>query len=146
MDQRISLVTLGVRDLERAAAFYDRLGWRRSVRGAEGVAFYQVGGMALALWPRADLAADAGIEDSDAGKGIPGFAGIALAYNTRTLDEVDAVLAEAKAAGGTIVRPAQKASWGGYTGYFADTEGNLWEVAHNTGFAMADDGSLILPD
>ena len=146
MEQRISLVTLGVRDLGRAAAFYDRLGWRRSVRGAEGVVFYQVGGMALALWPRADLAADAGVEDPSAGNGSPGFAGIALAYNTRTADEVAAVLAEAKAAGGTIVRPAQKASWGGYTGYFADTEGNLWEVAHNTGFAMADDGSLILPD
>lgn len=146
MDQRISLVTLGVRDLERAAAFYDRLGWQRSLRGAEGVVFYQVGGMALALWPRADLAADAGIEDPGAGNGNTAFAGIALAYNTRTADEVAAVLAEAKAAGGTIVRPAQKASWGGYTGYFADTEGNLWEVAHNTGFAMADDGSLILPD
>jgi hypothetical protein len=102
--------------------------------------------MALALWPRADLAADAGIEDPHVEKGNPGFAGVALAYNTRTPDEVDAVLAEAKAAGGTIVRPAQKASWGGYTGYFADTEGNLWEVAHNTGFAMGDDGSLILPD
>jgi hypothetical protein len=146
MDQRISLITLGVGDLERAAAFYDRLGWRRSVRGAEGVVFYQAGGMALALWLQADLAADAGIEDPGAAKGNRGFAGIALAYNTRTRAEVDAVLAEARAAGGTIVKPAQKAFWGGYTGYFADTEGNLWEVAHNTGFAMADDGSLILPD
>lgn len=143
MDQRITLITLGVTDLDRAAAFYDALGWRRSVSQAQGVVFYQVGGLAMALFPRADLAADAGVPDT----ATPGdFVPVALAYNTRTADEVDQVLAKARAAGGTIVKPAQQAFWGGYSGYFADTEGFLWEVAHNTGFAMADDGSLLLPD
>ncbi len=142
MEQRVSLITLGVADLERAAAFYDRLGWQRSVRGAQGVVFYQAGGLAFALFPRAELAGDAGVDDSGGG----GFHGMALAYNTRTRDEVDVILAEAAAAGGSIVKPAQEAFWGGYSGYFADPDGFLWEVACNTGFAMADDGSLILPE
>ncbi len=141
MEQRISLVTLGVADLERAGAFYDRLGWQRSVKGAQGVVFYQMGGLALGLFPREDLAEDAGIKDDS--QGFPRFA---LAYNTRIREEVDRTLAEAEAAGGRIVKPAEEAFWGGYSGYFADPDGFLWEVAHNTGFAMADDGSLILPD
>lgn len=141
MEQRISLVTLGVEDLDRAGAFYDRLGWQRSVRDAQGVVFYQMGGLALGLFPRQDLAEDAGTKDD--AQGFPRFA---LAYNTRTRDEVDRTLAEAEAAGGRIVKPAEEAFWGGYSGYFADPDGFLWEVAHNTGFAMADDGSLILPD
>jgi hypothetical protein len=141
VEQRVSLITLGVADLERASAFYDSLGWQRSVRGAQGVVFYQAGGLAFALFPRDELAADAGIADGDGG-----FHGMALAYNTRTRDEVDVILAEAAAAGGIIVKPAQEAFWGGYSGYFADPDGFLWEVAWNTGFAMADDGSLMLPE
>ena len=124
MEQRISLITLGVRDLERSRRFYESLGWRRSMVDAPGVVFFQAGGMALALWPRGELAKDAMIAD-DGG----GFAGIALAYNTRTRDEVDQVLAEAIAAGGRVLRPAQQAFWGGYQAYFCDPDGYAWEIA-----------------
>ena len=141
MEQRVSLITLGVRDLERSRAFYERLGWKRSVAAAEGVAFFQVGGMALSLYPRDELAADATISPEGSG-----FGGVALAFNTRTREEVDAVLAEAQAAGGTLLKPAQEAFWGGYSGYFADPDGFLWEVAWNPAFAIAPDGSIRLPD
>lgn len=141
MQQRVSLITLGTRDLGRAVRFYEALGWARSVREAEGVAFFQVGGMALALWPRESLAEDAGLPAEG-----EGFAGFALAYNTTTRPEVDAMLAEAVAAGGTLVKPARDVAWGGYSGYFADPEGVLWEVAWNPGFALLPDGTLELPD
>jgi uncharacterized protein len=141
MEQRISLVTLGVDDLERSRAFYERLGWLRSVRGAEGIAFFQAGGMAFALYPRSDLAKDANL--SPEGRGFPGFA---LAYNARSRAEVDVVLAEAQAAGATLLKPAQEAFWGGYAGYFADPDGFAWEVAWNPSFPIAADGSLCLPE
>lgn len=141
MDQRISLITLGVSDLARASAFYERLGWVRAMKDAEGVAFFQAGGMAFSLFPRAELAKDAGVSDP----GAAGFNGMALAYNTRTREEVDAVLADAVAAGARLVKPAQDAFWGGYSGYFADTEGFLWEVAWNPGFAMDEKGRITLP-
>ena len=133
MDQRISLITLGVTDLSRACAFYDRLGWVRGMKDAEGV---------VSLFPRAELAKDAGVPES----GAAGFNGMALAYNTRTRDEVDRVLEEAVAAGGKLVKPGQEAFWGGYSGYFADTEGFLWEVAWNPGFAMDKEGRMTLPE
>ncbi len=142
MEQRLSLVTLGVADLARAATFYERLGWTRALRAAEGVAFYQLNGTALALWPREELARDAGVADG----GTRGFNGMALAYNTRSRDEVDVVLAEAEAAGGTVVKPARATFWGGYAGYFADPDGFLWEVAHNEGFALDARGNVTLPD
>ena len=139
MEQRVSLVTLGVADLERARRFYeDGLGWRRGNDHAE-VVFFQAGGMVLALWSRAALAADARVPAASGG-----FAGIALAYNTRTREEVDAVLAQAQAAGATILKPAEDAFWGGYSGYFADPDGHLWEVAWNPGWRLADDGSVRL--
>jgi uncharacterized protein len=141
MEQRISLITLGVADLERSRAFYERLGWQRSVRDADGIAFFQAGGMAFALYPRSDLAKDAGLAPE--GQGFPGFA---LAYNARSRAEVDAVLAEAQGAGATILKPAQEAFWGGYSGYFADPDGFLWEVAWNPAFPIAADGSIRLPD
>jgi uncharacterized protein len=141
MEQRISLITLGVTDLERSQAFYERLGWQRSMRGADGVVFFQTGGMALALYPRSELATDACV--SPQGQGFPGFA---LAYNARGRAEVDAVLAEAQAAGATILKPAQEAFWGGYSGYFADPDGFPWEVAWNPSFPIAADGSIRLPD
>jgi catechol 2,3-dioxygenase-like lactoylglutathione lyase family enzyme len=141
MEQRISLVTIGVTDLDRSRRFYESLGWRRSVRGAEGVVFFQVGGMALSLYPRSDLARDAGLPETDSG-----FGGIVLAYNARTRDEVDSVLAEAKAAGGTILKPGQDAFWGGYFGHFADPDGHPWEVTWNPSFTLAADGSLTLPE
>jgi uncharacterized protein len=141
MEQRISLITLGVADLERSRAFYERLGWQRSVRNADGIAFFQAGGMAFALYPRSDLAKDAGLAPEG-----QGFAGFALAYNARSRADVDAVLAEAQGAGATILKPAQEAFWGGYSGYFADPDGFLWEVAWNPAFPIGDDGSIRLPD
>lgn len=141
MEQRISLITLGVRDLDQARAFYEKLGWKRAFFGAEGVAFFQAGGMALALYPRRDLAKDAGVEEQGSG-----FAAVELALNVRSKEEVDAVMAEAEAAGARITMPAREAFWGGYTGHFADPEGFLWEVAWNPGFQLKEDGSLVLPD
>src|SRR5690606_19892480 len=140
MEQRVSLITLGVADLARARRFYEEgLGWRCANDHPE-VAFYQVGGMVVALWSRDALAADAGVDSAGSG-----FCAIALAYNTREKAEVDAVLAEAEAAGGRIVKPAQDAFWGGYTGYFADPDGHLWEVAWNPDWEIAADGSIRLP-
>ena len=141
MEQRLSLVTLGVADLARSRRFYEQLRWRRSMAKTEGIVFFQAGGMALALYPRDELAKDANV----AGEGH-GFSGLTLAYNTRSREEVDAVLAEAKTAGGKIVKEAKDASWGGYSGYFADPDGFLWEVAWNPFFKIAESGALQLPD
>jgi uncharacterized protein len=141
MEQRLSLITLGVSDLSRSREFYERLGWRRSMAKEEGVIFFQAGSMALALYPRHELAIDATIAPE--GQGFPG---ITLAYNTRNRNEVDSVLKEAQAAGATIVKPAQEAFWGGYSGYFSDPDGFLWEVAWNPHFPIAEDGSIRIPD
>ena len=141
MEQRISIITLGVADLTRSRTFYERLGWRRSMVKAEGVVFFQAGGMALALFPRDELAKDANVVVEG-----QGFSGISLAYNTRSRKEADTVLAEAHAAGATILKPAQDAFWGGYSGYFADPDGFTWEVAWNPFFRMAEDGSIRIPD
>jgi predicted lactoylglutathione lyase len=141
MEQRITLITLGVRDLDRSTSFYERLGWKRSMRAAEGVAFFQLGGMAMSLYPREDLAKDANVSAEGSG-----FAGVALAFNTRSKREVDDVLQEAATAGGRIVKAGEDAVWGGYSGYFSDPEGFLWEVAWNPSFAIAADGAIKLPD
>jgi uncharacterized protein len=134
-------VTLGVTDLVRSQAFYERLGWKRAKAGWEGITFFQAGGMVLALYPRKELASDANVPAEG-----NGFAGITLAYNTRSRGEVDTVIAEAKAAGATVPKPAQEAFWGGYSGYFTDPDGFLWEIAWNPGFTMTADGSIHLPD
>jgi catechol 2,3-dioxygenase-like lactoylglutathione lyase family enzyme len=139
MEQRLSLVTLGVADLERARRFYENgLGWRRGNNHPE-VVFYQLGGMVLALWGRDALAQDTHLPNAGSS-----FGGIALAYNARTREEVDAVLAEAEAAGAKILKPAEDAFWGGYSGYFADPDGHAWEVAWNPEWTLADDGSVTL--
>jgi uncharacterized protein len=139
MDQRISLVTLGVNDLRRARQFYERgLGWKPGF-STEDVVFYETGGPVIGLFARRELAADAQIEDEDAT-----FSGIALAHNVRSRTEVDAVLAEAKKADATILKNAADTPWGGYSGYFADPDGHLWEVAHNPGWQLRDDGSVSL--
>src|SRR5262245_44498976 len=140
MESRVSIVTLGVKDLDRAVRFYEAMGLARNQAITDGVAFFQMGGLILALWPRAELAKDAGLTDDGSG-----FQGIALAYNTRSEDEVDEVLAAAVMAGGKVVQSAHKAFFGGRQGYFADTEGNLWEVAHNASFPIAADGAITLP-
>ena len=129
MEQRISMVTFGVRDLARARAFYEALGWKGAQQPDNEVAFYQAGGMVFGLWTALG------------GHGAPG---VELAHNVRSPAEVDAVLQEAVAAGGTIVRPAARAEWGGYTGAFADPEGYVWEVAHNPDWTLAADGSVRL--
>jgi predicted lactoylglutathione lyase len=140
LEQRLSLVTLGVRDLAASRAFYKRLGWTESSPSNEHVAFFQCGGMVFALWSRDALAEDAGA----AAPGT-GFANVSLAQNVRSREAVDAVLAEAKEAGATILKAGAEAFWGGYTGYFADPDGFAWEVAWNPGFAILPDGSIKLP-
>ena len=141
MEQRISIVTLGVRDLTRSRAFYQALGWKRSVTAAEGIAFFQTGCMALGLYPRDALADDATVTPQGSG-----FPGVTLAQNVASREAVERVLAQAVAAGATLVKPAQDVFWGGYHGYFADPDGFLWEIAWNPGFALQADGSLSLPD
>ena len=141
LEQRISIVTLGVANLERSRAFYERLGWSPSKAGNESIIFYQAGRIVLALYPRIDLAADARLPAEGSG-----FAGIALAYNTRSREEVDRVLDEAVAAGARLLKPAEEAFWGGYSGYFADPDGFAWEVAWNPHFTVEADGGLRLPD
>ncbi len=143
MEQRLSLVSLGVVDVAASTAFYERLGWKRSAANSnESITFFQLGGIILGLYGADALADDIGIEYSDR----IGFDNVTLAYNTRTKDEVDAVLAAAEAAGAVIVKPAVDAFWGGYSGYFADPDGHHWEVAWNPFFPIAEDGSIRLPD
>jgi uncharacterized protein len=141
MEQRVSIVTLGVENLERSREFYERMGWRRSMAQADGIVFFQAGGMALALFPRQELAKDANLSAQGSG-----FSGITLAYNARTRGEVDAVLGEAAAAGAKLLKPAEEASWGGYSGYFSDPDDFLWEVAWNPSFPIATDGSIRIPE
>ncbi len=139
---RLSLVTLGVADLKRAIAFYEALGLERRVTEATGAAFFDAGGVVLSLYPRLELAADAGVL-----AGRPGaFGGIALACNRASRSEVDTTLIRAVAAGGRALRPAQPTFWGGYSGYFADPDGHPWEVAHNPGFPFDAAGRIVLPE
>jgi predicted lactoylglutathione lyase len=137
MQPRLSLVTLGVADIDRARAFYDALGW--SGESPDGdVVFYQSPGMIVALWSREKLATDSAVTDGG------GWGGVTFAHCVASPDEVDRVLAEAEAAGGTIGRPGAETSWGGYSGIFIDPDGHPWEVAHNPGFVLAEDGSTRL--
>jgi uncharacterized glyoxalase superfamily protein PhnB len=141
MEQRISLITLGVADLARSRRFYEQgLSWQPSSASNEHVTFFQTGGMVLALYGKTALAQDAHVAPEGTG-----FGGIALAYNVRQREDVDGVLAEAQAAGGTLLTPAEETDWGGYAGYFADLDGYPWEVAWNPHFPLHDDGSVQLP-
>jgi uncharacterized protein len=137
MEQRISLITLGVADLGRAMDFYGALGWNGSSPDGD-VAFYQAGGMIFALWGRDKLAEDSVVEDPG------GWGGITLAYNARSPEEVDAVIAEAENAGAQIARHGAETFWGGYSGVFVDPDGHPWEVAHNPHWTIEDDGSVKL--
>ena len=138
MEQRVSLITLGVADVARARAFYEALGWSTSAAPGDDVVFFQAGGMIVALWGRAQLATDSGVEDSG------GWGGVTLAHNVRSPAEVDAVIAAARDAGATIPRAGAATFWGGYSGVFIDPDGHPWEVAHNPGWRLADDGSVSL--
>ena len=137
MEPRVSLITLGYRDFDRARAFYEALGWIGESPDGE-VVFIQAGGMIVGLWDRGLLAADSGVPDSG------GWGGVTLAQNVRSPAEVDAVLAEAQAAGAVIARPGSATEWGGYSGIFIDPEGHPWEIAHNPGWTLAEDGSVSL--
>ncbi len=139
MEPRISLVTLGVWDLDRSAAFYERLGWTRS-GPSMGVAFFQLGPLVLSLYSRDALAKDINI----AGHG-EGFAGFTLAHNVRTREEVDDVVDRWVAAGGTLTRAPFTADWGGYIAFVADLDGHLWEIAWNPQFPIDDAGGVHLP-
>jgi catechol 2,3-dioxygenase-like lactoylglutathione lyase family enzyme len=141
MEPRISLITLGVSDLARARAFYEKLGFRASSASQGDVVFFQAGSLGLSLYPRASLAEDAQVSPQGSG-----FAGLTIAHNVRTKEEVALVLGEAEAAGGRIIKPAQDVFWGGHSGYFADPDGHLWEVAWNPFFPLAEDGAMKLPD
>src|SRR5215203_3272463 len=144
MEPRVSLLTLGVSDLERAVAFYrDGLGWPKSEVGGDEVAFFKTGGVVIALFPRPSFAADAGIDVDDLEHG--GFSRLSLTHNVAEEEQVDAVLAEAAQAGATIVKEAQEIIFGRH-GFLADPEGYLWEVAWNPSFPMAADGSIELPN
>jgi catechol 2,3-dioxygenase-like lactoylglutathione lyase family enzyme len=138
MDQRLSVVTLGVGDLSRARAFYEALGWKTGAEPDDDVVFFQAGGLVVALWSRESLAEDSAVEDTG------GWGGITLAHNVGSPAEVDRVLAEAEAAGATIGRPGAPTFWGGYSGVFIDPGGHPWEVAHNPHWTLADDGSVRL--
>lgn len=140
MEQRISLITLGVADLERARSFYEQLGWRG--QQTQETLFFQAGGLGLVLWNRAELAADSGLADDDGAR----FGGVVLAHNVRRREEVDAVIAEARAAGAEVTKEPAVTFYGGYAGAFCDLDGHVWEVAHNPGFPLADDGSITIPD
>ena len=138
MEQRVSLFTLGVRDLATSRAFYEALGWKTNAGAEDDVVFFQCGGMVVALWDRERLA-----EDSCVGDG-GGWGGVTFAYNTRSPQEVDAVIEEARAAGGTIGREPAETFWGGYSALMIDPEGHPWEIAHNPRWTVTGDGGLRL--
>jgi predicted lactoylglutathione lyase len=141
VEQRLSLITLGVRDLAGARAFYEALGWTTGAGPEDDVAFFQAGCMVVALWDRGRLAEDSSVEDAG------GWGGVTLALNVRSPEEVDAVLAEAERAGATIARPGAPTFWGGYSGVFHDPDGHPWEVAHNPGWTITREGAtLIAPE
>ena len=138
MEQRLSLVTLGVADLRRARGFYEALGWSASGTASDDIVFFQAGGLIIALWDRAKLADDSGVDDSG------GWGGMTLAHNVGSRDEVDAVLREARSAGADIPREGAETFWGGYSGVFLDPDGHPWEVAHNPDWSIAEDGAVSL--
>jgi catechol 2,3-dioxygenase-like lactoylglutathione lyase family enzyme len=139
VEPRVSLLTIGVADLERSRRFYEALGWQSDSKPEDGVVFFQSGGMVFALWSREQLAKDSAVTDGG------GWGGVTLAYNVRSPADVDAFLARAAAAGATIPRAGAETFWGGYSGVFIDPDGHPWEVAHNPFWTVEDDGDIALP-
>ena len=138
MDQRLSLMTLGVSDLGRSRSFYEALGWRSNAAPDDDVVFFQAGGMIVALWDRQNLAEDSGVEDPG------GSSGFTLAHNVNSPAEADAIAEEVRAAGGTITREPGETFWGGYSFAFTDPDGHPWEIAHNPRWTVTDDGRTLL--
>jgi uncharacterized glyoxalase superfamily protein PhnB len=142
MRQKFNLITLGVEDFDKAIDFYETgLGWKKSSASQGDIAFFQLGGIVLGLYPKKLLAKDAKVDE----KGT-GFSGITISYNAKSEGEVDQVLKEVEKLGATIIKPAEKVFWGGYSGYFKDPEGYLFEVAHNPFWEFDEKDNLILPD
>ncbi len=141
LDQRITLITLGVADLGRSRSFYEQLGWRG--QQTEETVFFQAGGQAVVLWDREKVAADAGIDEDD---GVSTFGGIMLAHNVFSRSDVDDLIAAAAGAGARVTKEPAETFYGGYAGVFRDPDGHAWEIAHNPGFPLGEDGSLTLPD
>ena len=141
LDPRISLITLGVEDVARATAFYERLGWKKSAASQENVTFIQLKGTVLGLFSRQSLAEDAHVENTP-----KGFSGVTLAHNVTSERGVDAVYKFALSCGATPIKAPEKVFWGGYSGYFADPDGHLWEVAHNPFFPLDKEGHVVLDD
>ncbi len=140
LDPRISLVTLGVADVARATGFYERLGWKKSLASQETITFIQLKGMVLGLFSRHSLAEDAGVPDS-----VPGFSGITLSHNLKSEPDVDLAYQFALSCGASAVKPPEKVFWGGYSGYFSDPDGHLWEIAYNPFFLVDEEGFVSLP-
>jgi predicted lactoylglutathione lyase len=140
MRQSVSLITLGVSDYARATSFYGALGWTSALE-IEETAFFPANGVVVVLWAREKLAEDSGIVDDGAR-----WSGIALAHNVASREEVDELIERARRAGGTITREPAETFYGGYAGVFRDLDGHAWEVAHNPGFGLAPDGSVVLPE
>jgi len=138
MQQRVSMITLGVADLPRARAFYEGLEWQTNAAPEDDVVFFQAGCMVVALWDRSMLAHDSGVSDSG------GWGGVTLAHNVRSPEEVDAVIEQAREAGAQIPRAGAPTFWGGYSGVFVDPDGHPWEVAHNPRWSIAEDGAVTL--
>ena len=138
MEQRLSIVTLGVADVAASRKFYEQLGWKASFVGDEQIAFFQVGSIVFSLYSLEEMSKEIGLAG--------GCSSVALAYNVRRKGDVDTVLAEAEQAGARLLKPAEEKFWGGYAGYFTDPEGYAWEVAWNPGFELREDGSLRLPE
>ena len=138
--QRVTLITLGVAEIARARAFYEALGWRQHPQSQEAVTFYQMNGMVLGLFGKSDLAADQGCPGADLGTGA-----MTLAQNFASEGEVDAAYDAALKAGATALKAPEKVFWGGYSGYYADPDGHVWEVAMNPFWPLGEDGSLTLP-
>jgi uncharacterized protein len=138
VEQRVSLITLGVDDLKRARAFYEALGWQSSCAPDSDVVFFQAGGMVFGLWGREQLAEDSGLRMGS------GFGGVTLAYNVSSPTEVDEIIDQARRAGASVSRDPGETFWGGYTGVFVDPEGYPWEVAHNPGWTLGADGTVTL--
>ena len=140
MDQHLHIVTLGVKDLETSKKFYaETLGWKPSGNSSDAIVFFQAGGIVLALFPREELAKDATVPSKGSG-----FAGFTLAYNAKSEVEVDEIIRDLKARGVKILKEPQKVFWGGYSSYFADPDGNCWEVAYNPFFPFDENGNLKL--
>jgi predicted lactoylglutathione lyase len=139
MEQRLSLITLGVSDLDRSRRFYEALGWKTGAEEAADIVFFQAGGMVVALWDRAKLAEDSVVTDGG------GWGGVTLAHCVGSPEEVEQVIEHARSAGATIGREPGETFWGGYDGIFIDPDGHPWEVAHNASWTLHGDGTVSLP-